>query len=1172
MPEIQPGHIIQSPRWPEPVEVKLVEELGDYVRLVGATVTSGQHVDQLLPRSEADGLTAARVDLSFSASARHVFLGLEARRYRYVSLYDPLLAMHTSKIEPLPHQIEAVYGYVLRLPRIRFLIADDPGAGKTIMAGLVLKELKLRHQARRILIVAPGHLKDQWRREMKERFEEHFVVVDRGVMDALYSENVWQREMQIITSLDFAKQDDVLPSIASAHFDLVIVDEAHKMSAYVYGNKLERTSRYRLGEVLSRSTTHLLFLTATPHKGDPENFRLFLDLLEPGFFATTEMLVQSIRNQDNPLFIRRVKEDLKDFEGRPLFLPRHVETRPFDLGRESAAEKDLYNALSRYVKEQYNKALTRDRRRNVAFALVILQRRLASSTYALYRSLERRKKRLEDLLQKAQEAREADAVSPDLDAVEDLSEAERWQQEEIWETLSVAENRQELEREIQTVDDLIRQAKAIIQSGEEVKLCHLRAAMEELNRQEPGQAVTDPPLRGGLAEGCPEPGQAVTDPPLRGGLAEGGPGRAVTDPPLRGGLAEGVRVPGAKVLIFTESRDTLDYLARNLADWGYSVCTIHGSMRLEERIKAEGVFKNEAQVMVATEAAGEGINLQFCNLMINYDIPWNPNRLEQRMGRIHRYGQTKEVFVFNLVAEDTREGRVLTRLFAKLDEIRAALGSDKVFDVLGEVLYGKNLAQLMLEAAASARSMDEILAELDIRVDEDYIAQVKENLGESLATHYIDYTSIRELADRAREYRLIPEYTQAFFQRALEAAGGACRERGGGFLAVESIPFEVRRIADEEDFKKRHGMLQRRYPLVAFDKELARWHAEAEFVSFGHPLFEAVLAWVERTLSGELAQGAVFTDPDGRMDGVLLFYEGHVQDGLGQIAGTRLFPLYADRASGEIRPAHPALLWDLAEGGELPTEPSLDLEAVKRQALAVLLPTLADYQQQLQTERDRQAAIKEKYGVKSLEHLILQLDGDLIDLYARRERGERVDLVIHNKEEQKKGYEVAWQELQRTVTQERSLTMGMPRFVGAVRVVPAAQAAPQMEEDPQIERIGMEVALAYERAQGRVPEDVAAQNLGFDIRSTDSGSGRKRYIEVKARAQVGPVELTQNEWFKAGRFGQDYYLYAVLNAATRPELYVIQDPAATLQPQERMEVRYLVGVKEIVGRGQANRA
>src|SRR5947209_14960465 len=385
------------------------------------------------------------------------FLALEAKRYRFASLYDPLLAMNTSKVDPLPHQIEAVYGYILKLPRIRFLIADDPGAGTTIMAGLIIKELKLRHQARRILIVVPGHLKDQWRRELKERFEEIFTIVDRGIMDALYGENVWVRELQVITSLDFAKQDDVLASLASVHFDLVIVDEAHKMAAYRYGTKLDKTGRYRLGEVLSQSATHLLFLTATPHKGDPENFRLFLDLLEPGFFATAEMVKESIKNKDNPLFIRRMKEDLKNFNGEPLFLPRYVRTLGFTL---SIDETVLYNEVSRYVKEQYNKALQSDKRRNVAFALVILQRRLASSTYAILRSLERRKKRLEDLLQGVAAPIHPDEETYDAEEVEDLSEEDRWKEEQIWETLSVAENRQELQSEVRVIAGLIDKAKA----------------------------------------------------------------------------------------------------------------------------------------------------------------------------------------------------------------------------------------------------------------------------------------------------------------------------------------------------------------------------------------------------------------------------------------------------------------------------------------------------------------------------------------------------------------------------------------------------------------------------------------------------------------------------------------------------------------------------------------
>ncbi len=480
MEGIRPGTILKGSNWPEPVEIKLFEDFGDYVHIVGATTLSGTHIDQIIPRNEFPVPPPDPEVNLFTEEPWKVFLALEARRYRFASIYDPLLAMNTSKVDPLPHQIEAVYGYVLQLPRIRFLIADDPGAGKTIMAGLIIKELKLRNLISRILIITPGHLKDQWRRELADRFEEKFIPIDRGLLDAFYGENIWVRENQIITSMDFAKQETVLPSLSAAHFDLIIIDEAHKMSAYRYGDKTERTGRYKMGEALSHITEHLLFLTATPHKGDPENFRLFLDLLEPGFFATNEMLQESIDNKDNPLFIRRVKEDLKDFEGRPLFLPRTVKTISFNLGSESPAEKDLYNALSKYVNFQYNKALNKDKKRNIAFALVILQRRLASSTFALFRSLERRKKRLEELLKGVQNKNKAQEEAFDFESVEDLNEEDRWKEEEIWETLSMAENREELEKEIKTIDDLMSQAKAIIQQEAEIKLRELKKTLQKL--------------------------------------------------------------------------------------------------------------------------------------------------------------------------------------------------------------------------------------------------------------------------------------------------------------------------------------------------------------------------------------------------------------------------------------------------------------------------------------------------------------------------------------------------------------------------------------------------------------------------------------------------------------------------------------------------------------------
>ncbi len=1108
--QIQKGNIIKSIKWDEPVLVEFVENLDGFIRIVGKKRKSGKNFEDILSEDELKNIEILKESFDFSGDSEKVFLALEEKRYRFLSLYDPLVAINTSKVDPLPHQIEAVYDKVLKLPRIRFLIADDPGAGKTIMAGLIIKELKIRGLVNRILIVVPGHLKDQWKRELKERFEESFTVIDRNSINNAYGENPWNKENQIITSIDFAKQDEILPSLSSTHFDLVIVDEAHKMSAYQYGDKIHKSKRYKLGETLSHITEHLLFLTATPHKGDPENFRLFLDLLVPGFFATSQLLEESILNKDNPLFIRRLKEDLKDFDGKPLFLPRHVKTIKFSIKQNSSKEVELYNKLSRYVEQQYNKALSKEnRRRNIAFTLVILQRRFASSIYALYRSLSRRKKRLEELLNSVEDESLKYKRVFDFEEIEDLSEEERWKEEEIWETLSVAENREELKKEIKTLEELIDLSKEIIKNEDEVKLKQLKDTLTELNKN----------------------------------------------------------FPHEKIIIFTESKDTLDYLEGKIKQWGYSVITIHGGMKLEERIKAEAVFRNEKQVLIATEAAGEGINLQFCHLMINYDIPWNPNRLEQRMGRIHRYGQNREVFVFNLVNADTREGQVLSRLFDKLEQIKNALGSDKVFDVISEVFEGKNLSQLLIDAAVHARSQEEILKEIEIKVDEEYIRKIKDNLGDTLATRFIDYTRIREMRDKALEHKLIPEYTESFFKKAFSLVGGKFVERKDGFLAIERIPYEIKEIAYEDSFKRKYGqLLPRGYRKATFDKEIAFKNPDAEFLSFGHPLFEATLKWIERYLYDELLKGGIFYDPDRRLDGEILYYEGTVKDGRGRIAGKRLFAFYIDEKTGQIKEINPSIIWDLKPAEKQSID--IDLEDRKKGVLVTTLYSLKKYREELKKERERQAKIKEKYGIKSLEYLIHKLNDELFELEERKIKGEDVDIVIRNKEERKRKYEKALQKLKEDIQYETNLSIEKPQFISAIKVIPYPQKTDYMVSDEEIEKIGMEVALEYEKRNGRIPEDVSAENLGFDIRSkvkTEDGEKVERYIEVKARAKEGSVALTQNEWFKAMRFKDKYYLYVVLNASANPQLYIIQNPAENLKPEQKVEVvRYVIPLEEII--------
>ena len=1100
---IKEGMIIEGPFWPEPVEVKKVEEFGEGIHIIGATVYSNAHIDQLLSEEDIKRVKTKEFVLDFTTKGLEAFLSIEATRFKFASLFDPLLAMNTSKIDPLPFQIEAVYGYILKLPRIRFLIADDPGAGKTIMAGLIVKELKLRGLAERILIVVPGHLKDQWRRELKEKFQEHFTVIDRGMLNAHYGENPWQKENQVITSIDFAKQEEILTSLSSVEWDLVIVDEAHKMAAYKYGEKVKKTGRYKLGEVLSKTTNHLLFLTATPHKGDPENYRLLLDLLSPGFFASKEMINASLEKGDNPLFIRRRKEDLKDFNGKPLFTNRYPKTIKFRL---SDKEIVLYNELSEYVINQYNKALKSNKKRNIAFALLILQRRMASSTYALLKSLERRKKRLEALLKEPELKEETPFIElGEIEIYEDYEEKKRLEEERKWETLSIARNRKELEREIETIDRLIKMAEEILNEEIEVKVRELKKAIEE-------------------------------------------------------GFKKIREIGGnEKILIFTESRDTLEYLVNKIKSWGYSVNFIHGGMKLDERIKAEKIFKNEKQIMVATEAAGEGINLQFCHLMINYDIPWNPNRLEQRMGRIHRYGQQKDVYIFNLVTEDTREGKVLVKMFEKLDEIRKALGSDKVFDVIGEVFAGKNLYQLILEAVANTRSIDDIQKEIDIKIDEEYIRKVKEALGESLATKHIDYTRIKEMAEKAKEYRLIPEYVEEFFKKAFQMAGGRFREREEGVISIDSVPYEIRKIAKEIDFKNRFGTILKSYPKATFDKDIAFKNQDYEFISFGHPLFEALLEWIKRNFSTKLLRGAVFEDPSGIYNGILWFFKVEVNDGKGEVAGKRIIVIYDD--GKELREVNPSILWDLVPvDNSTPKKVNLDRDKVEK--YVVSLANL--YKNELLKERERQKMVKQKYGIKSLEYLRDMLDRDLVLLYEREERGERVDLAIKNKQERKRRYEEALERLKKEIEQEVSLTISMPKFLGAVIVRPTHSK--DMVSDKEIEKIGMKIAMEYEKRNGRVPEDVSRENLGFDIRSKD---GEKvRYIEVKARAGEGPVVLTTNEWLKAKRFREDYWLYVISNASTKPELYIIRNPYKNLKVKEKLEVvRFIVPWEEWKSKG-----
>lgn len=1089
------GDIISGPIFPEPVRVLAVRPIGTALTEIEAVgVNSKKYYDPVLSPAELAAITkTSEKRLEFTGNAEHVFLFLEGMRIRNAFQFDPLYGVSVSQVDALPHQIEAVYHYMLKSPNIRFLLADDPGAGKTIMAGLLLKELKYRGLVNRVLIIVPGHLKEQWLREMKEKFQEHFLIVDRSVINASWGQNVWTENHQIITSLDFAKQEDVMFALKDSSWDLVIVDEAHKMSAYKYGEKINKTARYQFGELISRITKYLIFLTATPHRGDPENFRLFLDLLQPGFFANTRILAASIQNKDNPLFLRRLKEDLKGFDGRPLFPQRKVETVKYRL---SDAEKILYNAVTDYVEKNFNKALQKEKR-NVAFALTILQRRLASSVRAVRKSLERRRDRLEDLYKKGQLLQE---VGYTEEYLEDLEENQRWQkEEELLDKLTSAETLEELKEEINKLDELVALAREVEKQEIETKLSRLREVIDDIK----------------------------------------------------------VRESGTKILIFTESKDTLEYLAEKLRKWGYSVTTVHGGMNMDARIRAEHEFKHNAQVMVATEAAGEGINLQFCWLLINYDIPWNPNRLEQRMGRVHRYGQRHDVHIYNMVAVDTREGRILEKLFEKLNRMKDHLGSDRVFDVIGDILPGTSLKDLILEAIANPQSTDDIVAEMERIPDEEVAQRVREATMEALATRHIDLSRILGEQRVARENRLVPEYIEKFFLRAAQTLGIRVEKRQDGFWRVPAVPFEVRNQPYE--FKIKYGEVYREYLKVAFDKQQAS-DGQCEFVTMGHPLMEAVLEAIFKKYRDDASRGAIFIDPDGRKNGLLWFMTGEIKDGRGEVAGRKLFCIYQP-ADGRMTAVNPSLLWDLKPGGDDSPEPEAEvLPASREKVVAFALEQLVlPYREELLEQRRRDAAIKEKYGLKSIDSLILESETKLMEYETRRIKGENIpDVTVIQEQRRREDLDRKKERLLGEIRTQTSLYSSEPSVLAVVRVVPGVSLQEGMASDEEIERVGMEVAMRYEVEQGRQPEDVSAQSLGYDIRSVDR-DGNYRYIEVKARARSGAIALTPNEWVMANRLGDDYWLYVVEQATVSPQLYLIQNPAACLKPDEQVEiVRYVV--------------
>lgn len=696
---------------------------------------------------------------SFESDGSLFRLVSEAYRIRLAYLFDPVLAVHTSLVDPLPHQITAVYGEMLTRQPLRFLLADDPGAGKTIMAGLLIKELMIRGDLRRCLIVVPGMLVEQWQDELDRRFHLPFEIMTNDKLEAARTGNWFFENPLAICRLDkLSRNEDLQAKLQSTDWDLVVVDEAHKMSAAFFGGEVKETKRYKLGKLLSHLTRHFLLMTATPHNGKEEDFQLFMALLDGDRFEGK--FRDGVHTVDVSDLIRRmVKEKLLKFDGRPLFPERLAYTVTYQL---SAPEADLYKRVTDYVREEFNRAdalQNGGQKGTVGFALTILQRRLASSPEAIYQSLRRRRERLESrlreerLMRRGAEARTELAVTApeyqveDIDDLDDVTSEELEEAEEkVVDQATAAKTIAELEAEIQTLKELETLALKVRRSESDKKWEELRSLLLE------NPNVVD---------------------------------------------AEGHR---RKLVIFTEHRDTLNYLVDKIGSLlgrHEAVVQIHGGMGREERRKAQKGFTQdrEVEILVATDAAGEGINLQRAHLMVNYDLPWNPSRLEQRFGRIHRIGQTEVCHLWNLVAGETREGDVFKRLFEKLDEQRQSLGGG-IFDILGKLFRDKPLRELLIEAVRYGDQPEvraRLLKTVDNLADREHCEELLDD--RALAHDSMDASrvmQIREDMERAEARRLQPHFIASFFIEAFKLLGGSIREREPRRYEITHVPALIR--------------------------------------------------------------------------------------------------------------------------------------------------------------------------------------------------------------------------------------------------------------------------------------------------------------------------------------------------------------------------------------------
>jgi superfamily II DNA or RNA helicase/DNA-binding XRE family transcriptional regulator len=1080
----------------------------------------------------------------FLGEPGRVRLVIEAERLSFGHLANPAFGIETSLIDPLPHQRIAVYEHMLPIPRLRFLLADDAGAGKTVMAGLYIREMLARRLLRRVLVVPPAGLVGNWERELRRFFNLEFRVV-RGQDAKGENPFVGPFSDQIICSLDTLAGQSMFGRLRDPGvepYDLVIFDEAHKLSSSRDPDlTVHKTDRYRLAEALAGATTdderwtmpwsarHLLLLTATPHMGKDFPYYALWRLLEPETLSTSDAFAQFPVEDRAKRFIRRTKEEMVRLDGRPLYTERRSDTLGFDLTSGEIGEQVLYDRMTAYMRSFYNRAgiLNQSAAR---LALSVFQRRLASSTYALMRSLERRLERLEEILAQVRQGRLSieqlrtaqrklsgfedpfDATSPDDEANVDGRESHESDEEALLRNVLVT-SMADLEAERTEVQALVQLSRAVLAGGHESKFETLR------------DLILSPDFR------------------------------------------------AEKLIVFTEHRDTLSWLIQRFEAMGFTdaVASIHGGMDYRQRDSEIERFRTPttdggAQLLVATDAAGEGINLQFCWRMVNYDVPWNPARLEQRLGRIHRYGQEHDVVIVNLVANQTREGLVLGTLLRKLEAIRREMRSDKVFDVVGRLFENVSIADYMVQVAVSGDVEPEVarLEGMLTREQVDALQERERRLfgeGGDVRPHL---ARLRQQAQRETLRHLLPGYVRQFVSRALPVLDIGLDGDLEGVFALRPL----RRAATDQILEA----MEMYPPSVRGRLSVSKPDAmsPAIFIHPGEPVFERLRQMVLGQCAAEANRGATFVDPGATAPYLLYVAEWHIVEHSGDSTTTRRDsrPLHTEVtalrvfADGTVEPCpleHVLLLQNTAR---------FPLAATKLAPIALSLQATGDDYLQtrvvaagvdsrraelLRTQSQRQELLAAAYDLQAAE-----LAGQRAKLTGKAQQGTHaIRATLDRVKEQQRTLEARKSAaLTHLQSEPDRISAGPTQILARALVVPSNTPEDRKQQDADVEAAAMAVARAWEEAAGAVVKDVStpvrarALSLGdypgFDMLAVYP-DGSQRAIEVKGRARTGDVEVSANEWARACNLRSGYWLYTVFDCGTAsPRLVRVQDPFGKL--------------------------